>query len=134
MSGYNDKLCLVINTIINRMKLFECAERDFRSVVQKTLRAFRKNFTSKYKEIYLTEELRSNVIRSHQMLSVEKVRRLRTIKFVDMQKYWRRYCGEMRMIALMQGNLTSDTAKSIMHAAAASLQCDKIQDVSSSEL
>lgn len=78
----------------------------------------------------LTKELRLNVIEAHHQPLYQKNQLLRSLNFTDFQQFCREYCEQMKIKALMQGNISKDRALSIMNNVLNELHCGNVSDVS----
>lgn len=78
----------------------------------------------------LSKELRLNIVQSHHQPLYEKNKRLRSITFADFQQFCRHYCDQVRIKALMQGNIHKDHAMEVMQNVLNDLKCGHVEDVS----
>lgn len=79
----------------------------------------------------LSSELCWNIIQSHGQPLYEKNKRLRSITFADFQQFCRDYCKQVRIKALVQGNVTEERALNVVHNVLNELNCGRVEDVSS---
>lgn len=78
----------------------------------------------------LAKDLHSNIIQAHYEPLYEKNKRMRSITFADFQQLCRHYCDQVRVKALMQGNIKKDHAMDIMQNVLKDLKFGKVADVS----
>lgn len=105
----------------------DTTEKQFEVFVEQQFKTY-ENICLKPK--VLARELRLNVIESHHQPLYQKNQRLRSVNFADFQQFCRKYCEQVRIKAIMQGNITKDRALNIMHNVLNELDCGKVEDVS----
>lgn len=79
---------------------------------------------------YYAVDLRKTICRSGHALCHDKFRVTSSIRLPDMREFCRQYFRQMKISALIQGNLSEAAAQSIMQLVETNLNCGKIQDVS----
>lgn len=83
------------------------------------------------KEPYeVVDELNNALLCAHSIPTFETKRQWRQIRMDDLKTFCRDLCTQMKIIALMQGNVTEEIARSIMQTTLANLDCGKIDNVS----
>lgn len=127
--GYNQKLHHIVDAFVKSMKTLadKVSEEQFRVFVQEKFKDYINVFVN---PTSLGKHLRLCVLEAHQVSLIEKKEVLKTLEFEDFQLFCREFLKEVRIESLMQGNLTEDSAKSIMQNVLKILQCHKIKDVS----
>lgn len=129
VSGYNQKLHVIIDAFTKCLKSLadDVTEEQYRVFVQQLFKTY-ENIFRKPKAI--GKELRLSVVQKHHVPLTEKNRRLKKIDFNDFQKFCRQYCDQVKIKAIMQGNLLEERAHSMMQIVLSNLNCGKILDVS----
>lgn len=129
VEGYNQKLHHIVDAFVKSMTTLadEVSEEQFHVFVQEKFKDYINVFVN---PTSLGEHLRLCVLEAHQVSLIEKKKILKTVKFEDFQQFCHEFLKEIRIESLMQGNLTEDSAKSIMQNVLKGLQCHKIKDVS----
>lgn len=127
--GFNEKLHLIVDVFSKCLKSLadDSTEEQFNVFVQQQFKIYENIFL---RPKALSKELRLNVIQSHHQPLYEKNKRLRSIKFADFQQFCRDYCEQVRIKAIIQGNVTEDRALNIMHNVLNELNCGRVKDVS----
>lgn len=120
---------MVVEEFTNSLKslLDNTTEELFKVFVDQLLKTYENIFL--HPET-LSDDLRLTVASTHHMLMNEKNKYLRSLKFTNFQDFCRDFCKQMRVIALMQGNITELHAKSIMQNVLNALNFDEVKDVS----
>lgn len=123
VSGPNENLHVVVNDITMELK-------NFANIV--TEEELRKNIHHELDVgvCYYAMELRSSIARAEHVLCHEQFRMAKSIQLSDMQEFCRKYFKQMKIVGLIQGNLSEDAAKSIMQLVETNLGCGIIEDVS----
>lgn len=123
MSGFNEKLHLIVEVFTNCLKSLgeETTEKKFRAVL------YRHDF-DEHDEVavglYLT------IVGDHRVpFYVKNESLLASVKFADFQRFCHSFCQQMRVKALMQGNISKTHAQAIMQNVLDDLDCGKILDV-----
>lgn len=104
----------------------DVTEEEFRVFVQQHNKALANAFQ---KPDSIANELRLTVIEKERAPMYLRNRQLRTITFNDFQHFCRNFTKEMKIKAIMQGNLTQDRAHSIVERFVETLNCGKIDNV-----
>lgn len=78
----------------------------------------------------IAEELHLSVIQSQYHPLWEKYKRLRSISFLEFEQFCRSFCEEVKMQALVHGNIDKDYATNIIKNILNDFQCKRIQNVS----
>lgn len=105
----------------------DSTEEQFNVFVQQQFKIYENIFL---RPKSLSKELRLNIVQSHHQPLYEKNQRLRSITFADFQQFCRRYCDQVRIKALMQGNINKDHAMEVMENVLNDLKCGLVEDVS----
>lgn len=129
VSGYNQKLHVIVDAFTKCLKSLadDVTEEQYRVFVQQLSKMY-ENIFRKPKSI--GKELRLSVVQAHHVPLTLKNRRLKKIDFNDFQAFCRQYCDQVKIKAIMQGNLLEDRAQTIMQIVLSNLNCGKIHDVS----
>lgn len=133
VSGFNEKLHLVVEVFTKCLKSLadEITEQQFQVFVDERFQLYENVFLSPN---VLSFQIRSSIIETNHSPLFEINKLLRSIKFTDLQQYCGNFCKQMRIKALMQGNITESHAKTVMERVLDDLDCDKIEDVSRSTI
>lgn len=127
--GFNQKLHLVVDIFRECLKSLanDSDENQFRVAVQQQLKD---NEFFLNQPASLSGHLSFNATRWHIPTIYEKSKCLRAITFGDFQEYCRKFGEEMKIKALIQGNVTESHALGIMNTMLSDLNFRKIEDVS----
>lgn len=79
---------------------------------------------------FYASELRESIIQAKRVLCHDKFRVAKTIQLSEMQEFCRQYIKQMKIVALIQGNLNEANATSIIQKVETVLGCKKIKEVS----
>lgn len=104
----------------------DVTEEEFRVFVQQQNKTFANLFQ---KPDAIANELRLTVLEKERQPLYLKNRQLQTITFNDFQNFCRQFTKEMKIKAIMQGNLTQDRALPIIGNFLETLNCGKIENV-----
>lgn len=104
----------------------DTTEKQFKVFVEQQFKIYENIFLRPQS---LSQELRLNIIESHHLPLYEKNKCLRSITFADFQSFCQSYCEQVRIKAIMQGNLTEDLALNTMHNVLNELNCGQVEDV-----
>lgn len=128
MNGYNQKLHLLVEVFSKCLKSLadDTTERQFDVFVQQLFKQYENLFL---KPKAISREHRLSIIEAHRKPLYEKNQRLRSLCFNDFKQFCRDYCKQIKIKAIMQGNLMEDHAKNIMQNMLNELQCGKIENV-----
>lgn len=120
----------VVNEFSRCFKLLadDITEDQFEVFVQQELEFYESSLAN---QEVLAQWLQLNTLQSYHPLH-EKHKHLRSIKFADFQRFCRDYCKQVRIKALIQGNVTADRALNTMRNLLNDLNCGRIEDVSHS--
>lgn len=129
MQGFNQKLHLIVDVFSKCLKSLaqDTTEKQFEVFVQQHFKVYENIFLLPKS---LSHELRLNIVESHHLPLYEKNKCLRSITFANFQQFCQKYCEQVRIKAIMQGNLTEDRALNIMNNVLNELNCGKVEDVS----
>lgn len=105
----------------------DVTEEQYRVFVQQQMKVYENIFR---KPRSIAKELRLSVVQAHHVPLNEKNRRIKKIDFNDFQTFCRQYCEQVKIKAIIQGNLLEERAQSIMQIVLSNLNCGKINDVS----
>lgn len=127
--GFNQKLHLVVEEFCRCLKSLadDSTEEQFKVFVQQQYKTYENTFLNPRD---LSNELRLTVTESHHQPLNDKYRRLKSITFDDFQIFCRDFCRQMRIKALIQGNITEKQAQNIAENVLKELNCRKIKNVS----
>lgn len=129
MSGSNQKLHLAVHDIVNDMKSFvENVTEDELEVAIKETGIYENHYA--LCPHYYIMPLRTSIIQTWHASYHEKFRLARLINSRDMQQFCRQFFKQNKILALVQGNMSDEEAKSIVQMVEADLGCVKIGDVS----
>lgn len=103
------------------------SETEFQMAVQKQLKTIERNLLE---PAWLSRVLSNSVTRSKAMLIFEKIKDLRSATFADFQELCRKYGEEMKVKALIQGNVAKSHALDVANKMVNVLNFKKIEDVS----
>lgn len=98
-------------------------EEELRQAIEGESKEFKFNFE-------YTDELRKSIIRTGRISSHEKSRRAKSIQLIDLQNFCRELFESMKVLGLIQGDLSCDAAKSIMQMVVANLGSERCETVS----
>lgn len=79
---------------------------------------------------YYAVDVRTSIIQTGHALCHDKFRHAKSTTLSEMQVFCHEYFKQMKIVALIQGNLSETAAKSIMQMVETNLGCGKIEDVS----
>lgn len=129
VEGFNQKLHLLVDVFSKCLKSLadDSTEEQFNVFVQQQFKIYENIFL---RPKALSKELRLNIVESHHQPLYEKNKRLRSITFADFQQFCRRYCDQVRIKSLMQGNINKDHATDVMQNVLNDLKCGQVEDVS----
>lgn len=104
----------------------DLTENEFKIFVQRQFQKFQ-NMCLRSNE--LATDLQLNILESHHQPFYQKYQCLRSINFIGFQQFCQSYCDQMKIKALMQGNITKEHSLNIMHNILNELNCGKVEDV-----
>lgn len=78
----------------------------------------------------IAADIRKSIIRVGHVTSVDKFSCAKSIEFAEMQNVLREFLKSVKIIGLIQGNLSVEQAKTIMQTVETNLQDEKIEEVS----
>lgn len=121
--GPNQKLHLVLHDVTKNLIKFSenVTKEEFQNAIEKENGLGLGDFPA---------DLRTNIIRVGHVLRHDKFRCTKSLKLSDIQHFSRQLFKQLKIVALIQGNLTAEEAKSIMRTVESNLGCEKIEDVS----
>lgn len=105
----------------------DVSEALFNVFVEQQLRNYENVFL---KPKPMIRDLRLSVLDTNHIPLADKNRILKRIKLEDFKAFSQTYLNQVKVKAIMQGNLDVDRAKQIMSEAMELLKCDKIKNVS----
>lgn len=128
VNGYNQKLHLLVEVFSKCLKTLadDITEKQFNVFVQQLYQVYENIFL---KPKSLSRELRLTVVEARHKPLYQKNQRLRSIRFSDFQQFCRCYCSQIKITAIMQGNISQEQALNIMENVLNELNCGKIEDV-----
>lgn len=129
MEGYNQKLHIIVNAFVTSLKNLtnEITQELFDTFVQQQFKNYENVFL---KPKSINRDLRLSVIDAGHIPLGDKNHILKEITLEDLKSFSVRFCEEMKVKAIMQGNLDANKAKQIMNDAMELLNCNKIKNVS----
>lgn len=107
----------------------EMTEEDLCNAIQNAFKSDTNAFTMKY----YAEQLRTSIIRPGYLFKTSSQTSFwltKSIRLPDMKAFSQQFFIQMKIFALIQGNLSEAAAKSIMQTVETNLRCGKIEDVS----
>lgn len=109
----------------------DISEDEFKVFVQQQYKVYSNIFQ---KPSAIGNELRLTILEKNRALLTEKNHLLKDITYNDFQEFCRNFTKEMKIKAVMQGNLTHDRALQITEKMLQTLNCEKVIDVSETNL
>lgn len=131
MFGPNQNLQLAINDLTRELKNSSenITEEEFNMALHSELAEYYSAISMCVQERY-TGDLLKSIIRTEYVSCHDLYRHAKSMQFSDLQNLCRRFFEQMKIVALIQGNLTEDAAKSIMLSVETNLGCGRIENVS----
>lgn len=113
----------------------KCLKSLADNITENTFDVFLQQEFNTYENCFLTpklllKEISQTIIKLNHQPIYERNKRLRSIKFSDFQRFCRNFCQQMRIKALVQGNVTEDRALNVMSDILNELNCGRVEDVS----
>lgn len=102
-------------------------QEQFNVFVQKQFETYKKELLDPKS---LSKELRSGVVQLYHHPVWEKYKRLRSISFTDFQQFCCSFCMQVKIEAMVQGNIDKNHSIDIMQNLLKNLQCERIHNVS----
>lgn len=131
MFGPNQHLHLAIEDMFKELKdLSEnITEEEFNRALQSELHDYYTIISMRVQEYY-TGDLLESIIRSEYPSCHDIYHIAKSMRLFDMRNLCQQFFKQMKILALIQGNLTAEEAKSIMRTVETSLSCGKMEKVS----
>lgn len=125
--GFNQKLASVVDRITKEMKsLIDNVDDDkIRTTIDAYIRALDERV-----QYAVADGLTYALVCVHSVSTFEIKQHVRRIQMDDLKTFCRDLWKQMRVIAIMQGNMTEEIAQSIMQTTLTNINCGKIDDVS----
>lgn len=129
MMGPHEKLQLTVNFLTEELKKFHenVKDEDFREAIRDFWFAYNSLIASS--PTVLADHTRESIIRVGYASSRDIFRCKESIEFSEMQDFCSRFFDRIKISALIQGNITADEAKSVIHALETNLGSAKIEEV-----
>lgn len=129
VSGYHQKLHRIVNSFAASLKALanDVTEDQYNVFVEQQSKNFENIFV---KPDSINKDFRLSIIDTNHIPLPAKNRILKTITFNDFKDFCHLYLQEIRIKAVMQGNLDAASAENIMTDVLQVLDCGKVQDVS----
>lgn len=129
MSGFNQKLHLIVDTFVECLKslLGNCTESEFKMAIQQQLKLYEKFL---FEPETLTDDLSACAAGRRNLPIYEKIKYLCSATFADFQEFYQKFIEKMRIKALIQGNVTKSHALNIVNKMLTELKFEKIENVS----
>lgn len=105
----------------------DISEDEFKVFVQQQYKVYSNIFQ---KPSAIGNELRLTILENHHAPLTEKNQLLKNLTYNDFQEYCQNLTKEMKIKAIIQGNLTHDRALNITEKMLETLNCGKVIDVS----
>lgn len=130
-SGYNQKLHKIVETFAESLKTLadDVTEQLFQVFVEQCLKNVESCFLC---STLLNMIMLGCIVDTCFILPQLQFRAMKTITFGDFKEFCTRYLQEIRIKAVMQGNLDASRAQQIMSDILKVLDCVKVQNVSTS--
>lgn len=127
--GYNQKLYLIIDAFVKSMKTMshDTIEEEFKVFVEQEIKQQTNLFIL---PADLACHLNGYVFEDQEAFLIDKLNALKTLQFQDFQEFCHEFLKEMRVKALIQGNITEDAALTVMENMLSGLDCDQVKHVS----
>lgn len=133
VNGYNEKLHLLVDAITKTMTYLDNdLESELRRMQLVCFKAHQKKiyYNAVIKPKLLNKDIRLSILENIRWSLVEKFTILPQITMEDIKEYSKNFTKQMYVQALMQGNLSEESALSVMQSALATLNCKKVEDTS----
>lgn len=101
-------------------------EEQFNVLVQQLIEDYEKEILNPES---LHEELHASAVQSHYRPVWEKYKRLKSISFSDFQQFCCSFCMQVKIDAMVQGNIDKDHALDIMQNFLNNFQCERIDKI-----
>lgn len=129
--GLNQKLHLVVDDFTRDFRKLpeNVTEEELRNAIQN---AFITDCDASSVNYY-AKQLRTSIIRPNYLLKPScdaNFRFAKSIQLSDFQQFCQRFFKQMKIVALIQGNLSEEAAKSIVQVAETNLDSGKLEEVS----
>lgn len=113
----------------------KCLKSLAETITEKQFEVFVQQKFKDYENVVLEPEdfandLRCYVIDSQDEPIYQMNKRLRSVNFADFQHFCRKFCEQVRIKVIMQGNISKEHALSVMNNVLNELNCGKVADVS----
>lgn len=129
MIGPNEKLHMTVNFVTEELKNFHknVTEAEFCDAMRNSWVKYNRR-TAPLSDA-LANDIRMSIIRVGYASTLDIFRCMKSIEFTEMQDFCRQIFDQMKIFALIQGNITEDGAKAIMQTVEINLGCAKIDEV-----
>lgn len=119
---------IIVNAFAESLKSLvdDVTEEQFQVFVEQELKNY-ENIFLKPKSI--SKDLRLSVVDVNHIALPHKNRTLKTVKFEDFKAFCNRYLQQIRIKAVLQGNLDAQRAETITNDVLRVLDCGKIKKV-----
>lgn len=130
--GPNHNLHLAVHDIVKDMENFveNVTEEELDVVMRNDIEYYENYFTPNLYPEYYAKPLRATIIQTWHASYYEKYLLTKSFKTRDVQQFCRQFFKQLKIIGLIQGNMSEETSKSIVQTMEADLGCGKIDDVS----
>lgn len=140
ISGYNEKLHLLIELITKHLKSFNSTKEMFEAVKEKLTQIYFNNLRKPnnlakyvyYKKCVLlllllfSRDVRLTILVQNYHSLVEKYNTISTVTFDDMKQFAENFIKKLYVKVLVQGNLTQENALKIVNNFVSELNCEPI--------
>lgn len=128
VSGFNQKLHLIVNAFAEKLKTLanDVTEDQFSVFVEQQLKNF-ENIFLKPKSI--SRDLRLSILDQNHIALPEKNQILKTLSFDAFKSFCTRYLQQIKIKAVLQGNLNATQAEKITNDVLDVLDCGKIDNL-----
>ncbi|XP_055389188.1 nardilysin isoform X2 [Condylostylus longicornis] len=128
VSGYNEKLHLIVDIITKTMSnINEYFTLEQLNVYKKYQQKNYFNFLMKPKS--LNKDIRLKILEKIRWSVHEKYNLIESISLEDIKEFASNLFKEMKIQALIQGNLKEEAAHNVMNSVLTNLKCSKIQNI-----
>lgn len=127
-SGYNEKLHYIIEEFARGIKSLaeDISEDEFKTFVQQQYKVYSNIFQ---KPSAIGNELRLTILEKYRTPLTEKNQLLKTITYNDFRNFCRDFTKEMKIKAIIQGNISQERATQITEKLLQTMNCGKVNDV-----
>lgn len=127
MGGFNQRLILVVDRVTKEMKslIDKVNDEKIHTTIDTYIRAL-----DGQAQYAVADGLTHALVCVHSVSTFEMKQQLCQIQMDDLKAFCEDLWKQMKIIAIMQGNMTEETAQSIMQTTLSNINCGKIDDVS----